>query len=979
LHGKLQFENALLNLVGPKQEQRCVVSSACEIVAPGAYEVTLSRDSDKCCIEVHAVHGLPVSEGVSTFCSLPTCSTRAKFVSPALFQFRPMSRVWKHMTPRSQVRFFKQKEGAVTSSFMVVNVDIQSLSSSCESALVQAIQESMAYRAGIGFGVSSVSVAIKGSKFISTEKSRQPSFFEDVSFDGIKSSNRSVELAEEFSNVVIRPPWQRMGDDAERRLSEGANRLVSWRRRRHHNRKRVHVQILQAVVVQITVTGCGDCLAVLQALKAKHTVHKLLKRIIADVGSETDCDAGQGQQLSIAHFSVPATPTSCARFRCLSYQVNRFPRRLCYGSTCITTCCEPITCAQTRCSKPLVNNPSSDLVKCTDEEDCGNKCCLLPCQAYKCSAKSTCSRPNSWMRIVKPHEAEKKCCKKAFPPCCHAPIAWCVSCSRCQSLEAYCESRVSKWLLQGGHHHHHRRLGVLGNNSLLELPQGFSYDQAAELRQQPRQATVDEWMRKVVVQHDLSHHLLSQSIWKANHTQYGLQDTLRYAKDSNQVDMLKGMLKMEKRAVELYRRETNDATISDLDLGLSASEAWKEQWNKAVLAARANHQFASGCELGGALPCPYRLQTVFLLHRGFKPKPLSANCVQVLTDTSNAVSCGDDGLCWIWRIKDAKPRQVFPGHRGPVLTVSVLNDATYILSAGSVNADGTEGEALLWDRHQAILKERLVCPDGVWLSSSEMPAWRLALLGCADGFTTIWDWDRDRTVKLPFLSRSQAEAKGALRGRFKRFRDKGLTGVARLPVLRYQRPRDALKALGERKFQEQTEAIKAAKNTLKVRFGSVRAIDYAQTRLRFVTGHGDGLVRYWNADSGKLIRPLAGHLGPVNTVVASSTKQEAASGGDDGTARYWDLETGAQLFLLNQRFGGPVRALAIFPGSKTLAVGSDDGFVRLWDLKDGTLQCQIFTGGAGIRSIAVNPSNPYGQLLVASMDGYVRVFNPDHR
>merc|ERR1719229_784863 len=81
--------------------------------------------------------------------------------------------------------------------------------------------------------------------------------------------------------------------------------------------------------------------------------------------------------------------------------------------------------------------------------------------------------------------------------------------------------------------------------------------------------------------------------------------------------------------------------------------------------------------------------------------------------------------------------------------------------------------------------------------------------------------------------------------------------------------------------------------------------------------------------------------------------------------------------LLYQPYGGPVRALAVIPGGNRVVVGSDDGYVRIWDINSGMLICAINTGGGAIRGLAVNPSNPIGQILVASTDGYVRVYNPD--
>merc|ERR1719436_1239750 len=75
------------------------------------------------------------------------------------------------------------------------------------------------------------------------------------------------------------------------------------------------------------------------------------------------------------------------------------------------------------------------------------------------------------------------------------------------------------------------------------------------------------------------------------------------------------------------------------------------------------------------------------------------------------------------------------------------------------------------------------------------------------------------------------------------------------------------------------------------RFGAVNGVAYVPTRLRFVTGHQDGRVRYWSADSGTLLMVMQGHQGPVRAVAPSPKRQEAVSGGEDGTVRLWCLKT----------------------------------------------------------------------------------------
>src|SRR5207248_2334174 len=50
-----------------------------------------------------------------------------------------------------------------------------------------------------------------------------------------------------------------------------------------------------------------------------------------------------------------------------------------------------------------------------------------------------------------------------------------------------------------------------------------------------------------------------------------------------------------------------------------------------------------------------------------------------------------------------------------------------------------------------------------------------------------------------------------------------------------------------------------------------------------------GLVRVWDAETGRQLAQLAGHAGAVTGVAVSADGRHALSGGEDGSARLWDL------------------------------------------------------------------------------------------
>jgi WD40 repeat protein len=58
------------------------------------------------------------------------------------------------------------------------------------------------------------------------------------------------------------------------------------------------------------------------------------------------------------------------------------------------------------------------------------------------------------------------------------------------------------------------------------------------------------------------------------------------------------------------------------------------------------------------------------------------------------------------------------------------------------------------------------------------------------------------------------------------------------------------------------------------------------------SGSGDGTVRLWNAETGKVTAKWTGHTRSVWSVSWSPTGERVVSGSEDGTARVWNVETG---------------------------------------------------------------------------------------
>jgi eukaryotic-like serine/threonine-protein kinase len=160
------------------------------------------------------------------------------------------------------------------------------------------------------------------------------------------------------------------------------------------------------------------------------------------------------------------------------------------------------------------------------------------------------------------------------------------------------------------------------------------------------------------------------------------------------------------------------------------------------------------------------------------------------------------------------------------------------------------------------------------------------------------------------------------------------------------------------------------------------ALAYSRDGQLLASGGADGTIKTWEAGTGKLLRTIAGHAGPVSGVAFSPDGRLLASSSWDRTVKVWETASGKGIQTLSGHTLAATR-VAFSPDGKLLASSSWDQTIRFWDP----------TAGNEIRSIhwdspqpgRVDPLDsvafhPDGKYLAAAPDRYggdgdVKVFD----
>jgi WD40 repeat protein len=301
------------------------------------------------------------------------------------------------------------------------------------------------------------------------------------------------------------------------------------------------------------------------------------------------------------------------------------------------------------------------------------------------------------------------------------------------------------------------------------------------------------------------------------------------------------------------------------------------------------------------------------------------------------------------RIVSATPALTFASHQQTVRVVGWSPDGRYLASGGD------DGQLLVWGTDRMV-RQRVLYPSAVT--------------------ALAWSPESERLVtgagnQVSFLT--------ALTGTvLASFPHDHLATVTSLAWTAHNQQQVVSGALDQRAIVWQT--MQYQPQTVFTRHTApIEAVSWAADGQTVASSSHGGVVRVWNAESGREVHPLYQDAPlPMRAAAFAPSGTQLAVGGDDGIIRLWNgfacqrtgvisnspicIDTPMRL----QSSRSPIRSLAWSPDARYLASSGDDGSFSLWHPAQSQkpLLTMPVQPGSAVLSLAWSPTS--NQLATAS-------------
>jgi WD40 repeat protein/serine/threonine protein kinase len=155
--------------------------------------------------------------------------------------------------------------------------------------------------------------------------------------------------------------------------------------------------------------------------------------------------------------------------------------------------------------------------------------------------------------------------------------------------------------------------------------------------------------------------------------------------------------------------------------------------------------------------------------------------------------------------------------------------------------------------------------------------------------------------------------------------------------------------------------------------GKVASVAFSPDGKRLASSsRQENTIKVWDAQTGQDLLTLKGHTGGVPCMVFSPDGNRLASASEDSTVKVWDAQTGQEL-LTHRGHSSTIYRVAFSPDGQRLASISWDNTVKIWDAQAGLKPLALKDGATSINNVAFSPDGK--RLASASADRTVKVWD----
>jgi eukaryotic-like serine/threonine-protein kinase len=262
-------------------------------------------------------------------------------------------------------------------------------------------------------------------------------------------------------------------------------------------------------------------------------------------------------------------------------------------------------------------------------------------------------------------------------------------------------------------------------------------------------------------------------------------------------------------------------------------------------------------------------------------------------------------------------------HPAGVVAIAYSPDGRSLASTGESARSVPDGGAKIWDAETLALRHDLKGHAGAVYGVAYSPDGTTLATAGMDGTVRFWD-SATGTVRRVF----RAHAKGVVSLAFSPDGARLATvGSEALGSTDTVHPTADTAKLWDVASGDEVLRLDIA---IKGSFPFGNAVAFAPDGRCLAVPRADWRVALFNAQTGRLIRDLAGHTAEVNVVAFAPDGRRLATAGDDRTIRLWDPDNGEEMFNLRGHLGGVTWITWSADGRRILTT-STDRTGRIWD------------------------------------------------